>query len=76
MTLDTQRDPPRLTHQEILEREQTRANHVVDVILACQGIMTTPRTGIERCEFSEVTHVMETIEVIISEKQNAMQYRG
>lgn len=62
MTPDAHGDPPRPTHQEILEEEHARINHIIDVLPACQRI-------------TEDTHVREIIATILSEAQNTLQYK-
>lgn len=39
MTSEVQGDPPRAHHQEILEEEQDKTYHVVDVLPRCRHIM-------------------------------------
>lgn len=39
MTLDILGDPPRPAHQDILEEEQARVDHVVDVLHKYRCIM-------------------------------------
>lgn len=48
MTPDVYGDPPRPTHQEMLEDEQAREDYVIDVLPACRCIMDIARAGIER----------------------------
>lgn len=46
MTPNAPRCPPRSAHEEIMENEQTRYGHVVDVLSFCQNIMQITREGI------------------------------
>lgn len=48
MTPDALRDTPRPAHQEILEEEQTRAYHVVDMLSRCHRIVELGQTNIDR----------------------------
>lgn len=51
MTLDAEGDPLRSVHREILEEEQTKVNHIVDVLSICHYIVTIRRESITRGEF-------------------------
>lgn len=48
MTQDASKDPPRSTHQEILEEEQVRVNHVVDVLHKYRRIIDIMQAGINK----------------------------
>lgn len=47
MTPDARGNAPKPAHQKILEEEQVRAYHVVDVLFACQCIMDIAQVSIE-----------------------------
>lgn len=53
MTLDAEGDPLRSAHREILEEEQTKVDHIVDVLSICHYIVTIRRESITRGEFRE-----------------------
>lgn len=74
MTLNAYIDAPRPTHQETLEDAHDRKDYVVDVLTTCRRIMDIVRVGIEREEFLEDTLVRATIETILSETRNMLQY--
>lgn len=46
MTPEAKGEPPMRAHQEILDEEQTVADHVVDVFLVCCCIVDLVRAGI------------------------------
>lgn len=48
MIIDRLGDPPRSTQQEILEVEQVRANHIVDVLHRCHRIMEIGQVDIDK----------------------------
>lgn len=48
MTLDAEGDPLRSAHREILEEEQTKVDHIVDVLSICHYIVTIRRESITR----------------------------
>lgn len=41
-------DPPRSTQQEILEVDQVRANHIIDVLHICHRIMEIGHVDIDK----------------------------
>lgn len=65
MTLDVEGDLSKSTHQKILEKEQARASHVVDVLPICHHIVAIEREGIYRGEFDEGTPYMATLLAIL-----------
>lgn len=67
MTLDAEGDPPRSAHQDILEDEQTMADHVVDVLPIYHRIVAIKRADIKIGEFGNDTHGISTILVTITE---------
>lgn len=51
MAPDAKGEPHRLAHQEILEEDHARVDHVIDVLSACHCIMDLTRAGISRRDF-------------------------
>lgn len=56
MTLMSKGGPRGPTHQEILEKEWARMNHVVDILHICHNIVVFERDVVVRGEFQEGTH--------------------
>lgn len=57
MTPDAEGDPLRPAHQEVLEKKQTRADHV-DVLPICHCIVDIEKKAITRGRFEEDTPQM------------------
>lgn len=83
MTPDTPGRPPRPTHEEILENEQTKGNHVINVLLICQNIMEIMYEGIKSGLFQRSDDdVIAFANTIVTESQNALcsddrgEYKG
>lgn len=75
MTLNARGDPPRSTHQHILNEEHARVDHVIDVLPTCHCKETNAHTNIERRDFLEDTFGSAAIDVILSEAQTTLRYR-
>lgn len=74
MTLDVPKDQPRLAHQEILEKEEARVDHVVDVLPICQRIMDLTQASIDREVFLEGSPRRDIVDVILIEARTTLQY--
>lgn len=75
MTPNTPEDPPRPTHQEILEEEQDMTNHFVDVLPRCHRIMKLGQEGIDRGLFLYDSEVRGVLDAIMGKARKGMQYR-
>ena len=62
MTPDVEGHTRRPTHQEVLQEEQARVDHFVDVLPTCQHIMS-----IKRGQFQEDTLERVNLEAMIIE---------
>lgn len=58
MTPDAKGDPLRPAHQKVLEKKQTRADHVVAVLPICHCIVDIGKKAITRDRFEEDTPQM------------------
>lgn len=61
------------TYQEILEEEQERADHVVDVLLICHRTVAIEREAINKGYFQEDTPKRVTIHAILVEAHHVLQ---
>ena len=72
MTLDVEGEPHRSAHQEILEEEQAKADHVIDVLPTCHRIMTLAQEVIDIGDFSEGTFGKIIVDVILTEARTTL----
>lgn len=75
MMEDVVEAPPRLTYQDILKEERVMDDHVQDMLPICQRIARLARDFIETREFKEGCFGMATLQIILAEAQNDVQYR-
>lgn len=75
MTLEPKESPPRLTQQELLEEEYENVDHVVDVLPTYNYIVVIGRKIITRGYFHEDTHERVTLQTLLRETRNTLQYR-
>lgn len=74
MTLDAHEDPPRPSYHEILEEEQVRVDHDVDVLSAYHRIIDIAQTSIEKGDFLEGIPWRATMDSILFEIGTTLQY--
>lgn len=72
MIHDALGDPPRLTHQKILENKQVKVDHASDVFPICRLIMEIGQAGIDRGVFMDGYEVMDVLDSIIAKAREAL----
>lgn len=68
-------DPLRPTHQEILEKEQTRLDHTDDFLPRCRRIVEIVRADINEGIFPGGFNVRGVLDAIMTEAQMALLYQ-
>lgn len=60
-------DPPRSTHQEILEDEHARLDHAHDILLRYRRIVENAHVDIDRGIFTVGSKVREVVDAIMTD---------
>ncbi|CAI8615467.1 unnamed protein product [Vicia faba] len=72
---DAPGNPPRPSHQEILEKEQTQTDHATDVLPRCRRIMEIVQTSIDGSLFPDGSDVRVILDTIMAEAWGALQHK-
>ena len=68
-------DPPRPSHQEKLEEEQTQLDNAHDVLLRCRRIMEIVQEDIDICIFPDGSDVRQVLYTIMTEARETLMYQ-